>query len=146
MAQSQLRDASLLAGRILMASIFIMSGPGKVAHPVATAAYMASAGFPAVSALALLVGVFELTAGLALALGFRTRASAGALSAFTLLATISFHQFWAADADHYLTEQLMFMKNIGLIGGLLVIAAIGGGRWGIEQLFGRGALPARSTG
>jgi putative oxidoreductase len=54
------------------------------------------------------------------------------LAAFTLVATVIFHAFWAVPAEQAFMQQLMFFKNIGVIGGLLVLAAAAPGRWSLD--------------
>jgi putative oxidoreductase len=119
-------------GRLLLASHFLLSGPTKLMAPVATAGYMASAGLPGSARLAVAVGAFEVIGGLALALGWHTRLAAVLLAAFTLVASVLFHAFWAAPAEQQQVVQLLFTKNIALIGGLLFVTAAGAGSWGLD--------------
>ena len=74
----------------------------------------------------------EVVGGLALVAGFGTRIAALALAAFTLVATVVFHNFWAVPADMAMMQQLMFYKNIAVVGGLLVLAAHGAGAWSVD--------------
>jgi len=60
--------------------------------------------------------------------GFKARWAALALGAFTLLATLLFHAYWAAPADQQFVQQLMFMKNLAIAGGLFIVAAFGADR------------------
>ncbi|WP_425258792.1 DoxX family protein [Rubrivivax sp. RP6-9] len=119
----------LLVGRALLGVLFIAAGPAKIANPAATAGYMASGGLPASAALAVLVGVFEIVAGLALALGLFTRWAALALALFTLVASVLFHAYWQAPAEQQFVQQLLFMKNLGVVGGLLLLVGVGAGAW-----------------
>jgi putative oxidoreductase len=97
-----------------------------------TAAYIASAGLPAPEALAVLAGVLELGAGVALVIGFKVRGAALALAAFTAVATVAFHAYWSVPADQQFVQQLMFMKNLSIIGGLLTLAAAGAGSFSLD--------------
>ena len=108
-----------LIGRILLGALFVMAGLGKVMDPAATAAYReAESPFP--GSLALAVGVFEVVAGLILASGFMTRLASLALLVFTALATLFFHE---QVTDQ--TQAAMALKNVAIIGGLLMVFAYG---------------------
>ena len=123
-----LKTPLVLVGRVLLALIFVTSGYGKLAGLEGTAGYIASAGLPWPTALAAAAGLFELLAGLALVVGFKARWAAFALGAFTLLASLLFHAYWAAPADQQFVQQLMFMKNLAIAGGLFIVAALGADR------------------
>ena len=128
-----LKTPLVLVGRVLLALIFVTSGYGKLAGLEGTAGYIASAGLPWPTALAAAAGLFELLAGLALVVGFKARWAALALGAFTLLATLLFHAYWAAPADQQFVQQLMFMKNLAVVGGLLILIAFGAGSLSLDQ-------------
>ncbi|MDH4052749.1 MAG: DoxX family protein [Rubrivivax sp.] len=113
--------------RVLIALMFVLAGFGKLSGLEGTAGYIASKGLPLPWLLALAAGVLELVAGVALAIGYRTRLAAGALALFTVVATVLFHNFWAAPADQAFVQQLMFMKNLAAIGGLLLVLGFGAG-------------------
>jgi putative oxidoreductase len=113
--------------RVLIALMFVIAGFGKLTGLEGTAGYIASKGLPLPWLMALAAGVLELVAGLALALGYRARVAALALALFTLVATVLFHNYWAAPADQAYVQQLMFMKNLAAIGGLLAIFGFGAG-------------------
>jgi|SRR6218665_377471 len=122
-----------LAGRLLLALMFVLAGPGKLTNAAGTAAFMGSAGLPASAPLAMAVGLFELIAGLAIAVGFQARWAALALAGFTLVASFFFHAFWALPAEQQMMQQLLFMKNIAVAGGLLLLAAHGPGAWSLDS-------------
>ncbi|MBI5719765.1 MAG: DoxX family protein [Burkholderiales bacterium] len=117
----------VVAGRVLLALIFIVAGFGKLTGLAGTAGYIASKGLPLPSVLALGAGVLELVGGIALAIGFQARWSALALAAFTLVATLLFHNYWAMPAEQQMVQQLMFMKNLAIVGGLLFVFSLGAG-------------------
>lgn len=121
-------DVLAVLGRATLASLFMWSGATKIVAPAATAAYMASGGLPASEVLALLVGAFELFAGLALALGIRIRLMAFSLAGFTLLASVMYHGYWTMEAEQRAVQQLLFSKNLALVGALLLIGAVTNGR------------------
>ena len=108
-----------LIGRILLGALFVFAGLGKVMDPAGTAAYMeAESPFP--GSLALAVGVFEIVAGLVLASGFMTRIASVALIVFTALATLFFHERVTDQA-----QAATALKNLAVIGGLLMVFAYG---------------------
>jgi putative oxidoreductase len=117
----------VVAGRILLALMFVMAGFSKLGNIAGTAGYIASAGLPMATALAWATGLFEVIAGLALAVGFHARWAALLLGLFTLLASVLFHNFWAMPADKQFMQQLMFMKNLAVAGGMFMVAALGAG-------------------
>jgi putative oxidoreductase len=122
-----LKNFLVVAGRGLLALIFITSGFSKLAGIQATAGYIGSVGLPAPALLAVLTGVLEVVAGLLLVVGFKARWAALALGVFTLLASVLFHAYWSAPADQQFIQQLMFMKNLAIAGGMFFIAALGAG-------------------
>jgi putative oxidoreductase len=124
-------------GRLLIATIFIISGIGKIAEPALTQGYIASAGLPA-PALAYLVAIaVELGGGLLLTIGFQTRIVALVMAAFTLAAALGFHHDFADQ-----NQMIHFLKNIAMMGGLLQVVAFGAGAYSLDQ---RGARLATST-
>ena len=116
----------LLAGRILLAHIFILAGINKLgAGYGGTQAYMESMGVPGILLPAVIA--LELLGGLALISGWFTRYSAWALAIFSVVAAILFH---ANFSDQIQT--ILFMKNLALAGGLLVLASIGAGSISVD--------------
>jgi len=122
-----------LVGRILLALMFVLAGFSKFGNLDGTAGYIASKGLPMGSALAFLTAVVEVVAGLALMVGFQTRWAALVLALFTLAASLIFHNFWALPADQQMMQQLMFMKNLSVAGGLLMVFALGGGAASLDS-------------
>ena len=122
----------LLVARLLMALMFLSGGYEKLAHLEGTLGYMASAGVPAIAPLALAAGALELGGGLLLIVGWQARWAALALAGFTVVASVIFHNFWAMPAAQQMTQQLMFMKNIGVVGGLLLVFAVGAGSLSLD--------------
>lgn len=116
-----------LAGRLLIAFIFIGAGWSKIAGYAGTQAYMESAGVP--GALLPLVIFAELGGGLAIVFGLLTRLAAAGLAVFSIVSAILFH----GDADPM--QQIMFMKNLAIAGGLLFLVARGAGRISLDQKF-----------
>jgi putative oxidoreductase len=122
----------LLVARILLAAMFVMSGLSKFAGLAGTAQYIASVGLPAPQLLAFGAAAVEVVAGVLLVVGWQARWAALALAGFTLVASVLFHNFWAMPADQAFMQQLMFMKNIAVIGGLLFVFAYGAGTLSLD--------------
>lgn len=120
-------DVLALAGRFLLAAIFILSGASKLADPAGTIGYIASAGLPLPQLAFAGAAAVELIGGWALILGYRARLVALALAIFSVLAALSFH---SALADQ--NQFIHFFKNIAMAGGLLQVAAFGGGRFSLD--------------
>ena len=116
-----------IVGRVLLALMFILSGFDKLIHIEGNTAYMASGGLPAVSAITVAVGLVELFGGLAVATGFQARWAALALALFTLVASFIYHRYWSLPADQQMIQQLLFMKNMAVAGGMFLVAALGPG-------------------
>ncbi len=121
-----------LLGRIAIALLFLPAGLNKLMALEGTTGYFASLGLPAVALLVWVVIAIEVLGGLALILGYHTRLTAVGLALFTMLASIAGHAFWAAPADAAFIAQLLFFKNIAVIGGLLVLASTGAGSISID--------------
>ena len=126
MSHTYTSSVSVLA-RILLALMFILSGFGKLTDIQGTAGYIASGGLPFPMLLAAGVGALELLGGLALVIGFQARWVGLVLGLFTLVASVVFHPFWAVPADQQSITQLLFMKNLPVAGGLLLVSALGAG-------------------
>jgi putative oxidoreductase len=128
----RLQNGLTLAARVLMAALFLPAGLGKLTAFSGTVGYIASVGLPLPQAGAALALVVEIGGGLALIAGYRTRAVALVLAVFTLVASVLFHNFWAAPAAEQMVAQLLFTKNIAVIGGLLALVAWGAGGWSLD--------------
>ena len=124
--------AAAFAGRFLLALMFVLAGFSKIGGFDGIAGYIGSKGLPLPQLLAVGTIVLELVAGLALLVGLRARWAALALAAFTVLATVIFHAFWAAPAEQQRVEYLLFIKNVAVVGGLLMVAALGAGNWSLD--------------
>ncbi|RCW70517.1 DoxX family protein [Pseudorhodoferax soli] len=132
-APSPAQDALALVGRILLAVLFIPAGFGKLTGFAGTVGYIGSVGLPLPQVGAALAIVVELGLGLALLVGFKTRLAALVLAVFTLAASFFFHNYWAVPADKAMVQQLMFMKNVAIAGGLLAFVAFGAGRFSVDR-------------
>jgi len=118
--------------RVLIALMFVIAGLSKFGNLAGTAGYIASKGLPLPVALAFLTAALEVIGGLAILVGFQARSAAFALAVFTLVASVLFHNYWAMPADQQMVQQLMFMKNLSVAGGLLLLAALGAGAYSLD--------------
>ena len=127
------RDLLALAGRLLVAYLFIPAGFAKLMGFAGTVGYIKSVGLPLPEVAAAIAIVVELGAGIALLLGYKTRIAAIVLAVFTLVASFFFHAYWAAPEAMKMVATLLFTKNIAIVGGLLTLAAFGPGRLSIDK-------------
>ena len=127
------RDFIALIGRILVAFLFVPAGFSKLMNFSGTAGYIGSVGLPLPELGAAVAIVVEIGVGLAFLVGYKTRIAALVLAAFTLAASIFFHAFWSAPEAMKMVATLLFTKNIAVVGGLLVLAAFGPGRFSIDK-------------
>jgi putative oxidoreductase len=127
------QSALNLIGRILIVALFLPAGLSKLTGIEGTLGYFASLGIPAPAfALATTIAI-EIVGGIALLVGYKTRLVAIILALFTLAAAVTGHAFWAAPADAAFIAQLLFFKNIAVMGGLLVLASAGAGSFSIDS-------------
>ena len=127
-----LQNPLSLIGRLLLALLFLPAGINKITGFAGTVGYIASVGLPLPTLGAIIALVVEIAGGLALIAGFGTRFAALVLAVFTLVASFFFHAYWAAPAAQQFVTQLLFMKNMAVVGGLLTLAAWGAGAWSLD--------------
>ncbi|MBT9475985.1 DoxX family protein [Polaromonas sp.] len=120
------------AARLAMVALFLPAGIGKLTGFAGTVGYISSVGLPLPTLAAAAALIVEIVGGLALLAGFGTRIAALVLAAFTLVASFFFHNYWGVPADQAFMQQLLFFKNIAVVGGLLAIAANGAGAWSLD--------------
>ncbi len=127
---STLQNTAMLAGRVFLGLLFVISGFGKITGFSGTAAFMASKGMP--MAEALLVGAIavEFVGGLMLLAGFKARWAALAIAAFLVPTTLIFHSPMGPEAQAQMTQ---FLKNLSILGGMLYVAAVGPGAWSVDR-------------
>lgn len=121
-----------LAGRLLIAALFLPAGISKITGFAGTVAYIGSVGLPLPAVGAALAIAVEVIGGLALIVGYQTRLAALVLALFTLVASFFFHAYWSVPAEQAFVQQLLFFKNIAVTGGLLVLASHGAGAWSVD--------------
>jgi putative oxidoreductase len=130
--QNSLQDTLALAGRILLAWLFVPAGWGKIAGFAGTAGYIASKGLPMPEVLAAAAIAVELGLGLLLLVGWQTRWAALGLAIFVAVITPIFHNYWAMPEAQQMMQKQAFGKNIAIVGGFLAFAAFGAGRFSLD--------------
>ena len=126
---------ALLIARILLATMFVLAGLQKIGAYSGTVQYMEAFGLPGF--LLPFVIALEVAGGVAIIAGFMTRWAALALAGFTLVAGVVFH-FDFSDQ----MQSILFMKNLSITGGLIVLAAHGAGAWSLDARRGTRVLTA----
>jgi len=116
-----------IAGRVLIAALFLLSGLGKIAAPAVTQGYIASAGLPAPLLGYLIAIIIEVGGGLLLMIGYQARGVALILAVFALATALVFHHDFVDQ-----NQMIHFLKNIAIAGGLLQVAAFGAGSLSLD--------------
>lgn len=129
---TMLPSALALAARVLFVAMFLPAGIGKITGFAGTVGYIGSVGLPLPALGAVIAIAVEVLGSAALLAGYRTRIVALVLAAFTLVASVFFHAYWAVPAEQAFVQQLMFFKNIAIVGGLLALAAHGAGWFSLD--------------
>jgi putative oxidoreductase len=122
-----MQTKGVVVGRVLMGLLFLVSGVGMFmaeGGPASVAGFYTMVGLPMAGVLVWLVATLKVVAGGLLVIGRNVGCAAGALAAFTLLATLLAHRDIADPMQ--LTNAL---KNLAIIGGLLYVIAFGAGKW-----------------
>ncbi|NYT84169.1 DoxX family protein [Pollutimonas harenae] len=121
-----------LLGRLAIVALFLPAGLSKITGFAGTVGYIGSVGLPAPTLAAIVAIIVEVGGGLALIAGYRTRLVALVLAIFTAAASFAFHTFWSLPAEQVMMQQLLFYKNIAIVGGLLILAANGAGAFSLD--------------
>jgi len=121
-------------GRVLLCTIFLMSAVGnKIPNFSKVAELMGNVGIPAPQVMLVGAIVFLIVGSASIILGYRSRIGASLLLVFLILASYYFHAFWKAAEPQAQQEQMIqFMKNLGLMGAMILIIANGTGPMSLE--------------
>ena len=117
-------------GRLMIALLFLVSGANKLMDIAGTDAMIRTTGLP--GGLALIVGLFELAAGLALVFGVATRLTAIILAGFCLVTAFFFHNQFTDPV-----QAAMLLKNVAIAGGLLALTALDNVCWSYDAMRAR---------
>ncbi len=123
---NKLNPVFSLAGRVMIALIFVLAGLSKISAIEGTQSYMEAMGLPGILIYPTIL--FEVAAGLAIIAGFQTRSVALALAGFSLLSALIFHNQLGDQ-----TQFILFMKNVAMAGGFLFLARYGAGELSIDN-------------
>ena len=127
------KDWAALLGRILLAGTFVFSGFLKITGFGDTVGYIADKGLPLPQVLTAIAILIECGGGLAIIAGWKTRSAALAMIVFLIVITPIFHGYWAAPPDQVMEQQINFMKNLSILGGMLLLFAFGPGRYSVDK-------------
>jgi putative oxidoreductase len=132
MGMSSTSDITTLAGRILIAVIFLISGFFKVGAYAQMVGYATAVHLPAPGVAIAAAAAVELACGLAILAGFKTRFAAWMLFLYLLPVSYFFHNFWAVQGQEQQMQMVNFLKNMAIMGGLLVLSVNGAGAYSVD--------------
>jgi putative oxidoreductase len=120
-----LRNVTELGGRVLLATLFLVAGLGKIGSYEATAGYMTTVGLPSVLLPAVIAT--EVLGAIAIVAGWQTRVTAFLLAGLSVLSALFFHNDFGDEV-----QSVMFLKNVSIAGGFLLLVANGAGRFSLD--------------
>ncbi len=127
-------DACLVFGRLLLGLFFIGPGIMKITGFEGMSAYMAAAGVPFVPVLLVITIIIQIGCGTMLVVGFKGRVAAFLLAGLTFMISFYMHAFWnMEDGPQKGHEMQSFIKNMGIMAGLLIVSAVGTGRFSLDK-------------
>jgi putative oxidoreductase len=125
------QGAVVVLGRFFFALIFLIAAPNHFSRP--TIAFAASQGVPWASIAVPLSGVLAIAGGLSILLGYRAKLGAWILVLFLIPVTLMLHKFWSVqDPMMAQMQMILFMKNVAMIGGALLISQLGAGPFSLD--------------
>lgn len=122
-----------LLGRILIGQIFLLAGLDKIGKFSQVAAGIAGKGLPLAQVLLAITIIVEVGGALMILLGWRARLGAAALFLWMIPVTLLYHNFWAMDGSQAYINQIMFQKNLAMMGAMLLIVAFGSGSHSLKK-------------
>lgn len=127
------RDEVLLVARILLVILFVLFGYFKLIGFAGTVAEMASASLPIPMVAAAVTVILEFFVGIAILVGFFTRPLALLLAAYTLATAFIGHRYWTMTGTAHVANMINFYKNVSIMGGFVLLALTGPGRYSIDR-------------
>jgi putative oxidoreductase len=125
-----------LVARWLLTLEFLVAANGKISGWAGQESYMAAHGMTFIPPLLAAALAIEAVGSVCLITGVRARTAAAVMFAYLGVVSVRLHDFWNHGAASSM-NQTEFFKNLGIMGGLLMIAAYGPGVWSIERLWKR---------
>jgi putative oxidoreductase len=126
-------NTAALIGRILLAAIFVISGFNKIGGFSGVAGYIGSQGLPMPEVLAALTIALELGGGVLLVIGYKVRIVSILFFLWLIPTTFIFHKFWGIDAAQVQNQMNNFLKNVSIMGAMLLVFAFGPGAYSLDK-------------
>lgn len=127
------RDEVLLVARILLVILFVLFGYLKLTGFHDTISEMVAVGLPIPTIAAVVVVILEFFVGLAILFGFFTRPLALLLAVYTLATGFIGHHYWTMTGSEHIANMINFYKNVSIMGGFVLLALTGPGRYSIDR-------------
>ena len=142
-----MKDVIDLIGRIFIAFIFLYEAYDSIKYFKATKEMMTDYGLTWRQDLLLIGAItFLIIGGILVLIGYRTTMGAGMLLAYYIPVTMIVHSFWNDPEDIKRMESIMFMKNLAVIGGLMIVMVNDSGKYSIKRLFATTRVPSARRG
>lgn len=122
-------------GRLLIVYIFATSGIAKVFSWQANVQYVSTRHLPMIPVLLVVAAIIEIGGSICLITGYRAREAAMIMFLYMIPLTLLFHNYWAASGMLAGMQETHFRKNLAIMGGLLILAYAGPGRWSVDEGF-----------
>jgi putative oxidoreductase len=122
-----------LIGRVLISLIFVLSGVQKFMMFSMMVGFATSKGLPMPTVAIGAAATLEVLGGVAILAGFQTKLASWLLFLFLIPTTILFHNFWAMQGMDRMNNEGHFLKNLAVMGGLLILAANGAGGYSVDS-------------
>lgn len=122
-----------LLGRLMISYIFVTSGIAKVFSWSGNVAYMGSRHLPLIPVLLAAATLIELAGSVCLVTGYQARIAAFVMFLYTTAVTLLFHNYWASSDMLAAMQETHFRKNLAIMGGLLMLAYSGPGKWALGR-------------
>jgi putative oxidoreductase len=130
-ATSLWQGAAVVLGRLFFAAIFLTAGPNNFTKQAI--GYAASQGVPLASIAVPVSGLLAIVGGLSILLGYRAKLGAWLIVLFLIPVTLMMHKFWTVtDPMTAQIQMIMFIKNVAMLGGALLISQFGAGQFSVD--------------